>query len=360
MKKPYLYIFGALAIVICVLAVATLSYAGGSKVRVPLVTSGLEAIMANLVAPGPQDLSVPSTDYKMLIEHPADNKLEEDIPAVLKTPESWKRFSFKNYSFKIPSDWEPVWPSVEQGYATLLFQDAGGATVANLWSPTPTTGYPGHIITETKKTIKADDHNYKVLLVHGDPDSVESNLDMIVISKLGYESDMEYEVFDPGYGMQIFSRYDEDASEIFQEIYDSLEIVDAWQTFTGDHFRFEYPDEWIVTTDAGVGHRWIEFFGTDNKKIASMRCPIPETGYIGYEMTETNRTLTRGDMKYALDYWHGDDLDGDSDLELILMETMTPREGEEGGFGGNTCQLTAEKENLTEVFERIYQSVTVR
>ncbi len=366
MQKPYLYIFGGLAIIISVLTVATLSYAGGSKVRIPLVTSGIEAIFENLTPPGSEHLSAPSDDLELLVGeyNPDDFKKEAtttQVIAVLDTPDKWKRFNFREYSFKIPADWEPTWPSVEDAYTTLVFQDANGDIAATLLSPAPTTGYPGHIITETKKTVSGEHHEYKAYLVHGDPDSVKTSLDMLLISKIGYESDLEVPVFDPGYGIQIISRYRDDASAIYKEMYNSVEITDEWQTFTGDHFRLEYPEEWTVTTDAGTGNRWIEFFDENNKRVAFMECPIPVTGYEGYgELTETHRTLKRADMKYALDYWHGEGLDGGKDLELIMMEMMTPPQGMEGGFGGTTCQLTAEQPNLTETFQRIHQSLTVR
>lgn len=366
MKKIHFYIFGGLAVLISVLAVATLSYAGGSKVRIPLVTSGIEAIFENLTPPGPENVSAPSDDMELLVGeyNPEDFKKEAittQPTKSLEVPDEWRRFNFREYSFMIPADWEATWPSQEDAYTTLVFQDAEGNIAATLLSPAPTTGYPGHIITETKKTVPGEHHKYKALLVHGDPDSVKSHLDMLIISKIGYESDLEVPAFDPGYGIQIISRYSEDASEIYKEMYDSVKITDEWQTFTGDHFRLEYPEEWTVTADAGAGNRWIEFFDEKNKRIAFMQCPIPVTGYEGYgELTETHRTLKRAQMKYALDYWHGEGLEGGDDLELIMMEMMTPPEGLEGGFGGSTCQLTAEQPNMTETFQRIHQSLTVR
>jgi hypothetical protein len=362
MNKPYLYILGGLAIVISVLAVATLSYAGGSSIRVPLVSSGLEKLMANLVAPGPQNVALPSNDIDFLVNYPGEDTLEETPTTTsIVMPTEWKSFNFNGYEFMIPSDWEAVWPSVETFYTTMLFQDITGTTVATLQSPAPTTGYPGRIISEQEKIINGNDYNFRILKVHGDPDTVESNLDFIVIGKLGYESEFDSPVFDPGYGIQVTSRYTEDASEIFDEIYKSIKIGDEWLTYTSDVFTFAYPKDWRVVSDAGAGHRNAKFFDESNKLVASFVCPIPETGYEGFDMTESHRTLQRSNMRYALDYWHGDDIDyGRNDLELILMETMTPKKGLEGGIFGTACQLISDQPNLTTEFERIHQSVTVR
>jgi hypothetical protein len=367
MNKPHIYIFGGLAVVICILAVATLSYAGGSKVRIPLVTAGIETLFENFKAPKPENLAVPSNNLDDLLGQPKganeDTATSTKEAVAVQVPGEWKNFSYNGFTFEIPAEWEAAWPSEEAGYATLLFQNNNNQTVATIVSPPPTTGYPGFIITKEEKLITGKGWTHKAEIWHGDPEpgAGDTYLDTIIVSRMGYESRLKNPYFDQGYGIQFFSQYDGDASEIFKLIYSSIATQDKWQIYESDVFSFDYPNNWIVVSDAGAGHRNVEFFDQNNKLAASFECPIPETGYEGFDMTEIHRTLKIGEMQYALDYWHGDEMDyGRDDLELILMETMTPKEGMEGGIFGTACQLISEQPDMQETFERIHQSVNVR
>ncbi len=367
MNKLHTYIFGSLAIVICILAVATLSYAGGSSFRIPIVTSGIERLVENLKAPEPENLPVPSSDLNVLLNEVEGvnvnaNTSTESLTKI-EVPTEWKNYSFNGLSFEIPSDWEVAWPSIENGHATMLFQDHDSKTVASIVSPPPTTGYEGYVITKEERLISGKGWTHSAKFWHGDtePEVGGNYLDTIIVSRMGYESEMENPYIDQGYGIQFFSHYDGDASDIFKHIYESINSLDKWQTYTSDVFSFQYPNNWRVVSDAGAGHRNAEFFDQNNKLLASYVCPIPETGYEGFDMTEIHRTLLRGDMRYAIDYWHGDEIEySRNDLEIIFMETMTPKEGMEGGIFGTACQIMANQPNLTEEFERIHQSVNVK
>jgi len=367
MKKPHLYIFGGLAIVICILAVATLSYAGGSGVRIPFITSGIEKLVLNLKSPGPDDLAVPSENLDELLggvsEVSSDANTTTQTLAKVEVPTEWKNFNFNGFTFEIPADWESAWPSIETGNATMLFQNHAGQKVATIVNPPPTTGYPGYVITRQQRLITGKGWAHKAELWHGDPEPElgDAYLDTILVTRMGYESTQSNPYMDQGYGIQLFSEYDGDASEIFQRIYESIKTGERWQIYESDVFSFHYPNNWSVVSDAGAGHRNAEFFDQNNKLAASYECPIPETGYEGFDMTEKHRTLQINNMRYALDYWHGDEIDyGRDDLELILMETMTPKEGMEGGIFGTACQLISEQPDMQETFERIHQSVSVK
>ncbi|MDF1497600.1 MAG: hypothetical protein P1P90_06150 [Patescibacteria group bacterium] len=369
MKKLTLYIFGVLAIIISVLAVATLSYANGSKFRVPLVTTGIERIVEALKSPELENADMPTSDFSDLIgtgtSTNADNEDlgNEATSTIIEMPSEWKEFSYNGFLLPIPSNWDAVWPSIENGNATLLFQDEDGNTVASIVSPPPTTGYEGYVITKQERSISGKGWSHIAKFWHGDPEpGLGGNyLDTIFVNRLGYESDLENPYRDQGFGFQIFSQYNGDASKIFERIYQSIQASNKWQTYKSDVFMFDYPADWTVVSDAGAGHRNASFYDEFNKLSASFWCPIPTTGYEGYDMTETHRTIQIGNMQYAMDYWHGDDVDESRiDTEIIFMETMTPKEGMEGGIFGTACQLTSEKGDVTEIFERIYQSVNVK
>nr|MBD3281845.1 hypothetical protein [Candidatus Uhrbacteria bacterium] len=364
MQKSYLYLLGGLAIIISVLAVATLSYAGGSKIRIPLVTSGLETIMENLNPPGPENLTAPTDDLEVLVGDAFEPQAEEEKAEKATTPTAWKNFSFNGYSFEIPTDWETAWPSVEQGYTTILFKDADDKVVGEIVSPPPVTGYETWQFETKERVVTKDGERFKLSLMLGSvvedyaDGSNGGSLNMVFAQKADTEN-MDDSLFNPARGIQFLSNA-EGTDKIFERIYKSLAPETPWQTFSGDHFRFQYPENWTVVSEGGAGSRWVEFYDETNQLAAFMKCPIPETGYEGYEMSEAHRTLSRAGMKYALDYWHGEAVDDRGDLELIMMEMMTPPEGMEGGFGGSTCALTAEQADMTEIFERIHQSVTVR
>ncbi len=367
MQKSYIYLLGGSAILISVLAVATLSYAGGSKIRVPLVTSGIETLMENLNQPGPEHMSAPTDDLEILVGDtyaPKTDEENEEKADKADVPTEWKSFSFNGYSFEIPADWESAWPSVEQGYTTILFKDAGDKVVAEIVSPPPITGYEIWRFETKERTASKDGERYKISLMLGTvaeeyADNSEKRSLNMIFAQIADTETIDDALFNPARGIQIMSDT-QGTNKIFERIYSSLEPQKSWYTFTGDHFRFQYPNEWTATSEAGAGHRWGEFFDENNKRVAFLECPIPQTGYEGYNMTESHRTLSKAGIKYALDYWHGEAIDERGDLELIMMEMMTPPKGKEGGFGGTTCALTAEQADMTEIFERIHQSLTVR
>jgi hypothetical protein len=369
MQKIHLYIFGGLAIFISVLAVATLSYAGGEKVRIPIVTDGIQAMMDNIFPPEPSAVAVlPSNNETptQLITATATNSLVDDrsdtpINNTLGMPLEWKTFDYNGFSFEIPGNWQAVWPATEEAYTTLLLQDENGSTAALIVSPPPTTGYPGYEITEQEKIITGQGWTHRIQLWHGKPEAEMSYgyLDTIIVSRVGYENESG-NMFDPRYGIQIFSQYKEDASEVFEKIYNSIEYNAKWNDYSGDIYSFQYPTDWTVEEEAGVGHRWVEFFDKNNKLTASMTCPIPKSDKTADKQIESLRTFELIGIQYAFKHTVGFGAGNNPGANTITMEMINPPQELAGGISGTACQLTAEKTGLEKIFTRIHQSLTLK
>jgi len=358
MKNIYLLIVGILILGVGLLIAAVGFYANGSKTRVPLLSYGIESLFKNIT-------TEPQRDAGGLMPHTrdavkgADSK--EEVAAKISVPKNWKKESYGDFVFDVPEDWQGFYPAIEDGYASMIYENADGETTAYLTSPPPVTGYPGYKIEKAERLVTNQAGTYKIVFWHGVPEAEgdDSYLDIIFAEQNNFTG--QDRLFDPKRGIQIMSHYSGDAKDIFQKIFESVALREKWQDYSGDIFSFQYPNGWSQVSDAGLGNRHAQFFDEKNQLAAEMTCPIQETGYEGYEMTEYTRTsLQRGTMQYALDYWHGKSVDQDgADLNLILMETLTPEEGMEGGIFGTACQLIAEKPGLEEIFKRIHQSLSV-
>lgn len=365
----HLYIFGGLAIAISVLAVATLSYAGGEKVRIPLVTDGIQALMDNLTPPQPNAVVVLPNDIDALtklVTATATNSLtnKQSNTQTIETlvmPLEWKKFDYNGFTFDVPATWDPVWPATEEAYTTLLLQDENGTTVATIVSPPPTTGYPGYTITEKERMIKNNDLTFAIKYWHGEPEPEMNNrhLDTIIVSTVDHENEI-VNMFDPRNAMQIFSQNPNDVSKVFEKIYNSIKFGDKWNDYSGDIYSFQYPANWTVEEEAGAGHRWIEFFDNDKKITASMKCPIPKSDKTTNQRFEFLRTYELTGVQYAFKHILGFDAANNPEANAITMEIINPPDELAGGISGTACQITAEKTGLEKIFTRIHQSLTLK
>ncbi len=370
MNKANTYIIGVLAIVISVLAVASLSFAGGQKVHIPLVTKGIQALLGKDTPQQPDAVRILTADNQTLSELIATsgttpsltiNRDEKPADQKLPMPLKWKNFEYNGFTLELPADWTAVWPATEEAYATVLLQDNEGSTAATIVSPPPTTGYPGYTITEKERTIKYKELIFVIKYWHGEPEPElnSGNLDMIIVSTVNHENEI-VNMFDPRNSMQIFSKSQNDASRLFEKIYDSIEFNDKWEDYSGDVYSFQYPANWTVKEDAGAGHRWVEFFDNSNKLTASMKCPIPKMDKTIDKKSESLRTFELTGIQYAFKHILGFDSGNNPGANTITMEMVNPPEDLLGGISGTACQLNAEQTGLEKVFTRIHQSLTLK
>ncbi len=370
MNKANTYIIGGLAIIISVLAVASLSFAGGQKVQIPLVTKGIQALLGKDTLQQPEVLRVLTADDETLSELTAAsgtapsltiNRDEKPANQTIPMPLKWKNFEYNGFALELPADWTAVWPATEEAYATLLLQDKEGRTVATIVSPPPTTGYPGYKITEKERVIKNKESTFAVKYWHGDPEQEMNNryLDTIIVSTVNHEDEI-VNMFDPRNAMQIFSQYQNDVSEVFDKIYKSIEYKEKWNDYSGDVYSFQYPADWTVKEDAGVGHRWVEFYDENNKLTASMTCPIPKSDNTADEKYKSLRTFELTGIQYAFKHILGFDSGNNPGENTVTMEMVNPPQDLLGGISGTACQLTAGQTGLEKVFTRIHQSLTLK
>ncbi|MFZ6015604.1 MAG: hypothetical protein ACOYUZ_04605 [Patescibacteria group bacterium] len=356
MRRIHIFIIGGLAILTSVFAVAMLSYAGGSGVRIPAVSQSLEKIFPSLTPPSEVKLPEPTDEIVKLLQD-----REPEVP-VITQDQKWKKFTFTDYQLEIPADWQAEWPETENGYVTLLFKDGNGEVVAVLQSPPPVTGYEVWRFENQDRSETKDGVTYNYHLAHGTVgEEYAKNFKLkdlhILFAQIdGFKAKGDA-LFDPARGIQISSNKD-GMREIFDHIYETIQARDKWKLFKGDVFSFQYPSNWTVKEDAGMGHRWAEFMDNNNQRIAMLECPIVETGYEGFDLQTKERTLQRADGTFDFKYWHGDDVEfGRPDMEIIFMENLSPDEGNEGGFGGNSCQLFTLDNDSQADYQRIFQTL---
>lgn len=119
----------------------------------------------------------------------------------------------------------------------------------------------------------------------------------------------------------------------------------VWKTYSFNEYQFDYPGEWIAA-DAANG---AEFYFS-GELVATLRCPIREIGYPGWEIESQMQEPGKGKV-YPIELQHFKDLDRQAarDFSLILINRTDFL---------NSCELgvVAGKNYDPKIAERIYSS----
>jgi len=275
----------------------------------------------------------------------------------------WKSFSFNGYSFDIPNNWQAMEPAEESAYHRLEFKKSDGKYAATLISPPPVTGYEGWKFTTTSHRIQKNGNTFDISMWLGESDGT-NNQEMtppaiIFVQREDYQNVADTKYFDPGRGIQLMTDATPEMDKIMEHIYESITPQDIWKTFTSDIFYFQYPTAWTAEVDAGAGHRDGIFTDSQDETIASFHCPIPGDKKISdYQITE-KRLLKLGDKAFSI-VLATDPKNDSADKAALFFTNLTPQQDEQGGIFGNECSLTTTKDDLSDVFQRIYQSSGVQ
>jgi hypothetical protein len=142
-------------------------------------------------------------------------------------------------------------------------------------------------------------------------------------------------------------------------------VPSGTMTVSVEGFSFELPEGWYVSSDnreeAGdpedyTGNVLMEFKNSEEVQVATMRCPVVETGYEMWEFDNSTKTIEDDNSVYEVELRLGEPLEEDG--APLNMITFTED-------GEPACEFVSSDDGVSSVsdidqsFSEVYSSVVV-
>ena len=138
-------------------------------------------------------------------------------------------------------------------------------------------------------------------------------------------------------------------------------VIHVGPRFAINEFIVDFPADWTLITRDKIENivESYDIMDASGNKVASLRCPIREAGYEGWDFKNQSRKFQKNGIVYGADLWIGTPWAGAEDngpLHILLFHR--------NDFGhwaedeGHSCEIISFKAGITaNMMETIYKSV---